>query len=59
MPELRSLFDGVKPILELFRDSQPAWEEAYAQAFCKLSNFGAEYSPAGEVCWVTADADAL
>ena len=49
MAEIRDLLDSTILILETFRDSQPAWEEAYAAAFCKLSNFGASYSDSGKV----------
>lgn len=47
--QIRSIMNNVKPILDKFKDSAPAWEQDYATAFCKFSDFGATYSSVGKV----------
>lgn len=49
MDELISLMDRQVEIMSDFRDDRNAWEQAYATAFCKMSEFGATF--ANKVCY--------
>jgi hypothetical protein len=41
---VRSVLQGAKPILDKYANDASAWEADYAVAFCKLSDFGANYT---------------
>ena len=40
---IRSVMGNVRGILTKYRSSADSWQEDYAVAFCKFSNFGANY----------------
>jgi hypothetical protein len=41
---VRSVLDSAKPILDKYANDAAAWEADYAVAFCKLSDYGANYT---------------
>lgn len=41
---MKSHIDAMQAAIEKFRNDRTAWEQAYAVAFCKMSEFGSNYA---------------